>query len=196
MLALAQIGFLSWFIVARAAVLRDGREVMLKVEPIDPRDLLRGDYVWLRYEVSSVPVSLITNMPPGNDLLPSREIYVRLKQQADGSWRVSSAKLEGPLDTAAAGGRVGRARKRGLDLESGRRKLAAGDVRHRALLCCGRRRAGRSKTACVERIELPDGEGTTNAHMYSVVAAVGPDGTAQIKRLMEDGKMLFEEPLY
>ena len=62
-LAVAQIGFLSWFIVARAAVLRDGREVVLKVEPIDPRDLLRGDYVWLRYEVSSVPASLVTNMP-------------------------------------------------------------------------------------------------------------------------------------
>ena len=62
--ALAQIGFLGWIIAGRAAVLRDGREIMLKVEPVDPRDLLRGDYVSLYYEISRIPVSQITNMPP------------------------------------------------------------------------------------------------------------------------------------
>ena len=40
--ALAQIGFLGWIIAGRAAVLRDGREITLKVEPVDPRDLLRA----------------------------------------------------------------------------------------------------------------------------------------------------------
>ena len=33
-LALAQVGFLSWMIAGRAAVLRDGKEVLLKVEPV------------------------------------------------------------------------------------------------------------------------------------------------------------------
>ena len=45
LLALAQIAFLSWIIAGRAAILRDGQEVLLKIEPVDPRDLLRGDYV-------------------------------------------------------------------------------------------------------------------------------------------------------
>ena len=40
LLALAQIAFLSWIIAGRAAILRDGQEVLLKVEPVDPRDLL------------------------------------------------------------------------------------------------------------------------------------------------------------
>ena len=62
--ALAQIGFLGWIIAGRAAILRDGREIVLKVEPVDPRDLLRGDYVRLGYEISSIPVSKITNLPP------------------------------------------------------------------------------------------------------------------------------------
>jgi hypothetical protein len=53
LLALVQTGFLGWMIVGRAAVLRDGREVLLKVEPVDPRDLLRGDYVILNYEISA-----------------------------------------------------------------------------------------------------------------------------------------------
>ena len=62
-LALAQIGFLSWMIAGRAAILRNGQEVLLKVEPIDPRDLLRGDYVRLGYEIRNVPVKLVVNAP-------------------------------------------------------------------------------------------------------------------------------------
>ena len=42
LLAVAQIGFLFWMIAGRAAILRDGRDVLLKVEPIDPRDLLEA----------------------------------------------------------------------------------------------------------------------------------------------------------
>ena len=44
LLAVAQIAFLSWMIAGRAAILRDGQEVLLKVEPIDPRDFLRRFY--------------------------------------------------------------------------------------------------------------------------------------------------------
>ena len=58
-LALAQIGFLGWMIAGRAALLRNGQEVLLKVEPVDPRDLLRGDYVRLGYEISRIPVEMI-----------------------------------------------------------------------------------------------------------------------------------------
>jgi len=32
-----------------------GREILLKTVPVDPRDLLRGDYVILNYEVAQVP---------------------------------------------------------------------------------------------------------------------------------------------
>ena len=87
-LALVQIGFLSWIIAGRAAILRDGREVLLKVEPVDPRDLLRGDYVLLGYEISRIPVKLIANIPAGATTTPGRRsIVVRLKKDADGYWR-------------------------------------------------------------------------------------------------------------
>ncbi|RUY82729.1 GDYXXLXY domain-containing protein, partial [Mesorhizobium sp. M7A.F.Ca.CA.001.10.2.1] len=55
-LALVQIGFLSWIIAGRAAILRNGKEVLLKIEPVDPRDLLRGDYIILGYDISRIPV--------------------------------------------------------------------------------------------------------------------------------------------
>jgi uncharacterized membrane-anchored protein len=54
LVAVIQIGFLGWSIMGRAAILREGREVLLKVEPVDPRDLLRGDYVRLGYEAGTV----------------------------------------------------------------------------------------------------------------------------------------------
>lgn len=32
-----------------------GKEVLLETEPVDPRDLFRGDYVILRYPISEIP---------------------------------------------------------------------------------------------------------------------------------------------
>ena len=128
-------------------------------------------------------------------MLPSRKILVRLKQQADGSWRVSSAKLGGAFDTAAGADEVDLRGNRGSTWNPGAGNLLQvtyGIERYYVAEGAGRPIEDRMR----ERIALPDGEGTTNAHIFSVVAAIGPDGTAQIKSLMEDGKMLFEEPLY
>ncbi|TCS83847.1 GDYXXLXY domain-containing protein [Tepidibacillus fermentans] len=35
-----------------------GEEILLKTKPLDPRDLFRGDYVSLRYEINDVPFNL------------------------------------------------------------------------------------------------------------------------------------------
>ena len=75
--ALAQVGFLGWLIAGRAAILRDGQEIVLKVEPVDPRDLLRGDYVRLGYEISSIPVSRISNVPADRTWTDASDLYVR-----------------------------------------------------------------------------------------------------------------------
>jgi uncharacterized membrane-anchored protein len=37
--------------------------VLLKTAPVDPRDFLRGDYVVLNYDISSVPVVDIRRRP-------------------------------------------------------------------------------------------------------------------------------------
>jgi len=89
--ALAQIGFLGWIIAGRAAILRDGKEVLLKVQPIDPRDLLRGDYIILGYEISRLPVKLVANIPAGQTTSDDTPIVVRLKPGADGYWHATTA---------------------------------------------------------------------------------------------------------
>lgn len=43
------------FVVKQEFTLKTGREVLLKTVPVDPRDLLRGDYVILNYEVAQIP---------------------------------------------------------------------------------------------------------------------------------------------
>jgi uncharacterized membrane-anchored protein len=55
--------------------LAKGQVVSLMVEPIDPRDLFRGDYVNLRYSLlSSIPL----NRPSGKMFTPGDTIYVPL----------------------------------------------------------------------------------------------------------------------
>lgn len=44
----------SGFILYKEYTLRTGTEVILKTEPVDPRDLFRGDYVTLNYEISTL----------------------------------------------------------------------------------------------------------------------------------------------
>jgi uncharacterized membrane-anchored protein len=181
-LALVQIGFLSWIIAGRAAILRDGKEVLLKVAPIDPRDLLRGDYIFLGYEISRIPVKLIANIPAGKFTSNDSELVVRLKKGADGYWQPSAAWFDavpGPAasDEADIVGHVAD----GWDLR-GQDMTIAPDYG-------------------IERFYLPEGEGRAiqndmRVRPFGVRVALAADGTAQIKALMDGDKTLFEEPLY
>jgi len=49
------LGIIGVFVLSNDITMKTGKEVMLKIIPIDPRDLLRGDYVILNYEISSLP---------------------------------------------------------------------------------------------------------------------------------------------
>lgn len=42
------------FIASKEYTLRTGQEVLLKTRPVDPRDLFRGDYVTLDYDISTL----------------------------------------------------------------------------------------------------------------------------------------------
>ena len=44
----------SAFIAYKEYTLQTGKEVLLKTVPVDPRDLFRGDYVTLRYEIGTL----------------------------------------------------------------------------------------------------------------------------------------------
>jgi uncharacterized membrane-anchored protein len=76
---------------ARPLVASRGRTVLLRVVPVDPRDLFRGDYVILSYEISRM---LVAAASPG---ALGQPVYVTLAPEADGRhYRGVSASLERP----------------------------------------------------------------------------------------------------
>ena len=180
-LALVQIGFLSWIIAGRAAILRNGTEVLLKVEPIDPRDLLRGDYVSLGYEISRIPVKLVADIPTDRTAATDERILVRLHKDQDGYWRAVAAFLGKPTtapgtDEADIAGRL----------------LGGSSLEPDATL---------SPDYGIDRFYLPEGEGRASekdmrVRPFGVRVVLARDGTAQIKALMDGSETLFEEPLY
>lgn len=54
----------SGFILYNEYTLRTGTEIILKTEPVDPRDLFRGDYVTLNYEISTLDLDEVQAEDP------------------------------------------------------------------------------------------------------------------------------------
>ena len=182
LLSLIQIGFLGWMIAGRAAILRDGTEVLLRIQPVDPRDLLRGDYVALRYDISSLPAEIVTNRPRDTEYTEGGPIYVRLAPDPDGFWQAIAAHLGDPFPDPAPAGQVDIRGTVGSGWQLGDGATLSPDYG-------------------IDRFYLPEGEGLAiqndlRERPFSMKVAVGRDGTAQIKALLDGQTMLYEEPLY
>lgn len=59
-----------------------GKVIMLETERVDPRDLLRGDYLILNYKISNVPTNLFSP-PVGRDLPLGTKVFVALEPRGD-----------------------------------------------------------------------------------------------------------------
>jgi len=177
------IGTLALAIENRASILRDGREIVLKTEPVDPRDLMRGDYVWLGYaDISSVDTGLVSGMWPTEDT--TAPLWLILAPADDGTYVSSSASFSRP---SAVGGEH-------VVLKSLPVRITvdhpAGGLNSIGPLSFG-----------IERYYVPEGEGleiekAQNEGRTTVAVRVSADGEPQIARLMIDGETLYEEPLY
>ena len=64
------------FIALKQYTLQTGTEVMLRTVPIDPRDLFRGDYVILRYDINSIRLDSI--LSEGGPFNKDDKIYLKL----------------------------------------------------------------------------------------------------------------------
>ncbi|MBV2142900.1 GDYXXLXY domain-containing protein [Falsochrobactrum sp. TDYN1] len=174
--AMLQTGILYAGIEKRATVLRSGHEVVLQTEPVDPRDLMRGDYVNLRYEISAVSRRDIQGQPAQG----ARSVYVVLKAGENGVWHFSRASFA-PFDDLASGEVQIR----------GDTTYPISDVPNAAIHL----RYG------IERYYVPEGEGraienSQRALKITAVVAIDEAGKAVMKALRDDGRQLYEEPLY
>lgn len=90
-----QLAVLVAMIVMPTNTLLTGEKVLLRVVPVDPRDLFRGDYVILGYEFSTIPPDVLPGL--GNDNNNPQTVFVLLEPEEDGRhWRAAGYSLERP----------------------------------------------------------------------------------------------------
>ncbi len=176
---LIQVALIAAMVVDRASILRNGTEVTLQSRPVDPRDLLRGDYVVLGYDIATVPAGALAGAPSAGSA-----IFVKLAPKPDGFHAAVSAHVA-PVP------------------------LAPGEVLIRGRATNGTNCGNEGHHYCaslnvaygLERYFVPEGEGRAieqarNQSKVAVVAAVNASGRAAIKRLLIDGKAVYDEPSY
>lgn len=178
-----QLALIAAMVIDRASVLRDGKEITLQTRPVDPRDFLRGDYVILSYDISQISTDKLQKqgIQETKDWTKGRDpvVFVKLALQPDGFHKAVSAHFE-PVPV------------------SGNEVLIRGRISN--LRYC---------TDCptyfvhygLEKFFVPEGEGrelehARNQNKVTVVAAVTPSGRSAIKRLLLDGKPVYDEPLF
>jgi uncharacterized membrane-anchored protein len=160
---------------------KGGFWVTLRTRPVDPRDFLRGYYVVLNYEISSLRAGALKDTPTAGR---GTQIYVKVAPNAEGHYEAVSVHAERVPVT-------------------GKEMLIRGRVTSGS--GCGD--GGRSFCETlfikygIESFFVPEGEGreiesARNKGRVSVVAAVTPEGRAAIKRLLLDGKPVYDEPAF
>ena len=178
---LLQCVLLTLMVADRMQILREGTEVTLQTQPVDPRDLLRGDYVVLGYDISQLAAGALAGQPTAER---NPIVFVKLAPNASGLYEAVSVHAEPVAVTAP-------------------------DVLIRGRVAYGTSCGSAGRAFCdtltvrygLESYFVPEGEGKTleqarNQRKLRVVAAVLPSGRAAIKRLLLDGQPVYEEPLY
>lgn len=173
--ALVQTAALASMVYGRVALLRDGREIVAEVIPVDPRDLFRGDYVILGYAFgrNQVPVPEGTNQ--------GDKIYVTIKEAAPEQWEVvgTSADKTQPSDPA--------------------------NVVLKGIVDYVYQAQGEPPKASIrygiESYFVPEGTGKAleekvRDKKISAVLAVGVSGDVAIKALVVDGQRVHQEPWF
>lgn len=145
--------------------------VLLETAPVDPRDLIRGDFVILNYKISSIGPALF-QPPLTNELSDGTIVYVTLGRAGD-FHVVKSAALEKPAQPDGP--------------------LLQGTVRQR-----WQWRLGRNQTQSdvsveygLERYYVHEGTGSPQGKLTAEVM-IPERGQASIKQLYIDGKPYAE----
>ena len=142
-----------------------GKVILLETQPVDPRDLLRGDYLTLSYKISDVPLTAFSP-PPTAPVPAGTTVYV-------------------VLEPRGAFYAVARASTEPISPESGQVVL-----RGRAQSWWNTSSAHLEYG--LERYFVREGTGMPPRGKITVQVAVPPSGRGQIKNVFLDGKPYVE----
>ncbi len=84
---------LGSFISYKQYTLSSGTEIILKTVPVDPKDLFRGDYITLSYEISTIDLTLYQDI---STLIPNTSIYVIFDKDEYGYSKVKNLSISRP----------------------------------------------------------------------------------------------------
>lgn len=174
MSALLLTGVLGWLVADRVRLLANGREIILPIRPVDPRDLFKGDYARLGFDISQLDSALVrdqASVPPRGK---PNTVYVTLDMQPDGAWKPVAVADSLPASVAS-----GQVVLKGRTQRFDRRRVSYG----------------------IERYYVPEGTGGNIEELarkskLSAIVAVDGRGNAAIKGLVTDGRKIYEEPLF
>jgi uncharacterized membrane-anchored protein len=101
-----QLIVLAYMAGEREYILRNGQVIYLRTAPLDPRDLFRGDYVRLSYEMSRIPVNVIKGADRAIGIKKGAKIYVTLQEGPNGLYEPVDADLQKPREGLYLTGRT------------------------------------------------------------------------------------------
>lgn len=179
--AVAQSAALFDMVFARDRLLKSGQEITLAVRPLDPRDIFRGDFVTLGYEISTLKKSTTETDPDFNGFSVGSPAYVTLALASDGKWTETHVGSQYPSKVGPGEvilkGRVNSVWKDEKAAET------------HVILRYG-----------IENYFVPEGTGRAledkvRSHEVKAIVAVAADGTAALKGLIVDGERHEDPPL-
>lgn len=171
-----QLVIIFAIIIFKMSILTGGTEIMLRIEPVDPRDMLRGDYATFRYS----NLSVVPGYTPGANVVGSGDsIFVVLDKTSQGYYRVLRLQKEMPTkDSIFIKGVV----------ESG----GGGEIGDVGPLSNSRNKYGEVRiTYGIEQYFIPEGKGvgfSFNGKEAAAAVMIDDSGNATLKQIYIDKK--------
>ena len=173
--AALQLVALGYMVMDRVWLVKTGREIVLPIAPVDPRDLFKGDFVRLAYPISRLENVEISEPKP-HDRAWAYAVIEPLPVKEDG-WRVVRIDAQMPRDLKPE--QVVLKAKTTSSWSDRRQTLRYG----------------------LERYYVPEGTGLELERIaaqrkMAAIVAVDRSGNAAIKGLAIDGKKVYDEPMF
>ncbi len=86
-----------WLVAYKEHTLKTGKKIVLETVPVDPRDILRGDFVVLSYKISTLVLNDI--QADKTSYRPGEVIFVQLEPKGD-FWEAAAIKTKKCGDAA------------------------------------------------------------------------------------------------
>jgi uncharacterized membrane-anchored protein len=182
--ALVQTAVLGKIIWDRQSLLKTGREIVMQVQPVDPRDLFRGEYVTLGYGISPVVSTALSQSLSAAELRRGDPVFVTIRPDAEASWKAVAVSSVMPAAQPAGGPNGG-----DVSLKGRIQSVWPGDTKDAVNFAVN---------FGIESYFVQEGRGKlleqqVRDDKIQALVAVGPDGTAALKGLVIGGQR-HEDP--